>query len=75
MTSLSIPQIISGNIKKTITDMTKFMTKTGVLTRSPIYPESQISPKRKTRKRDLEELQTWPESNNEDQPNLQDNAK
>ena len=62
MTSLSIPQIISGNIKKTITDMTKFMTKTGVLTRSPIYPESQISPKRKTGKRELDE------SINEDLP-------
>ena len=63
MTSLSLPQIISGNIKKTVTDMTKFMTKTGVLTRAPIYPESQISPKR-TWKRDIEELQT----NNDDQP-------
>ena len=62
-TSLSFPQIISGNIKKTVADMINFMTKTGVLTRSPIYPESQISPKR-TWKRDIEELQ----SNNEDQP-------
>ena len=54
MTSLSIPQIISGNIKKTVTDMIKFMTKTGVLTRAPIYPESQISPKiTKTWKRDI----------------------
>ena len=69
MTSLSIPQIISGNIKKTVTDMIKFMTKTGVLTRAPIYPESQISPKiTKTWKRDIDELQTWPETNNEDQP-------
>ena len=67
-TSLSIPQIISGNIKKTVADMTKFMTKTGVLTRAPIYPESQISPKiKKTWKRDIEELQTWPVIN-EDQP-------
>ena len=49
--------------------MTKFMTKTGVLTRAPIYPESQISPKiTKTRKRVIEDMQTWPESNNEDQP-------
>ena len=48
--------------------MTKFMTKTGVLTRAPIYPESQISPKiKKTWKRDIEELQTWPVIN-EDQP-------
>ena len=43
------------------------MTKTGVLTRSTIYPECQISPKRNW-KRDLEEMQTLPESNNEDQP-------
>ena len=49
--------------------MTKFMTKTGVLTRAPIYPESQISPKiTKTWKRDIDELQTWPETNNEEQP-------
>ena len=48
--------------------MTYFMTKTGVLTRAPIYPESQISPKiKKTWKRDIEELQTWPVIN-EDQP-------
>ena len=69
MTSLSIPQIISGNIRKTVADMTNFMIKTGVLTRAPIYPESQISPKvTKTWKRDIEEIQTWPGSNNEDQP-------
>ena len=38
------------------------MTKTGVLTRSPIYHESQISPQRKTGKRELDE------SNSEDLP-------
>ena len=49
--------------------MTNFMTKTGVLTRAPIYPESQISPKiTKTWKRDIEDMQTWPENNNPDQP-------
>ena len=68
MTSLSIPQIISGNIKKTVADMTNFMTKTGVLIRSPIYPESQLSPKRKTWKRDSDALLTRPENNIEDQP-------
>ena len=68
-TSLSIPQIFSRNTKKTVTDMIKFMTKTGVLTRAPIYPESQISPKRpKSRKRDIDELQTWPININEDHP-------
>ena len=39
------------------------MTKTGALTRAPIYPESQISPKRPW-KRDNDELG----SNTEDQP-------
>ena len=69
MTSLSIPQIISGDIKKTVVDMTNFMTKSGVLTRAPIYPETQISPKRsKSRKRDLEELKSRPIIINEDQP-------
>ena len=49
--------------------MTKFMIKTGVLTRAPIYPESQISPKiPKIWKRLIEEAQTWPENANEDQP-------
>jgi hypothetical protein len=48
--------------------MTNFMTKSGVLIRSPIYPENQISPKRKTWKRDSDELLTCPENKNEDQP-------
>ena len=54
---------VQGSYNYPVADMIKFMTKTGVLTRSPIYPEGQISPKR-TWKRDLDELQ----SNNEDQP-------
>ena len=44
------------------------MIKTGVLTRAPMYPASQISPKiPKAWKRLIEECQTWPD-NTDDQP-------
>ena len=44
-TSISIEELGNSSLRLTIKNMTNFMSKTGALTRAPVYPASQISPK------------------------------
>ena len=61
-TSISIDELGNSSLRLTIKNMIKFMSKTGALTRAPIYPASQISPKisKKTWKRFLDDAQESP---------------
>ena len=62
-TSLSIEELGKSKLQITIKNMTGFMIKTGALTRAPVYPASQLSPKR-SRKRSSDEGQNSPNNLN-----------
>ena len=69
-TSISVEELGKSRLMPTIKNMTGFMIKTGALTRAPVYPASQLSPKRskKINKRPLDEGQNSPTNPNNQPP-------